>query len=345
MSKLSITLGEGNTPLVRSRSIGPTLGADNLYFKLEISNPTGSYKDRFAAAAVSDLYDNKAPLCLGTSSGNTGAALAAYSAAAGLPCVLAIVDTAPDGKLRQMAAYGATLVKIRGFGGNAEHTKMFAKKLKALAEMLDTTVQMSAFCLAPIGMAGIKSISHELTSSGVPFDHIFSPSGGGGLTLAVARGFQETEAKVAVHCVQPKGNDTIAGALRAGEDRAKSCECTTIVSGLQVATVLDGDNTLLACRSSGGTGHLVSDEEIFECQNRLAREEGIFSEPAGAAALAGAINAIKNRDIDPKSKIACLVTGSGFKDETAVSRMIGETYECPRIESFEEFESIVRASL
>ncbi len=340
-----ITLGEGNTPLVRSRSIGPSMGIENLYFKLETTNPTGSYKDRFAASAISHLLDQKATLCLGTSSGNTGAALAAYSAAAGLPCILAIVDTAPEGKLRQMAAYGATLVKVSGFGTDAQITKEIASELTHLAISLNTSVQISAYCLAPLGMAGVESISQELADSGISFDHVFSPSGGGGLTLAVARGFQKTEQpETAIHCVQPEGNDTIAGALRAGDDRAKNCECTTIVSGLQVATVLDGHNTLSACRESGGTGHLVSDEEVFECQTRLAREEGIFSEPAGAVALAGAIRAVKNGELDPKSTIACLVTGSGFKDEASVSRMIGKDYQCPQVDSFSEFEEIVRNS-
>ena len=72
-----LTLGEGGTPLVKSRSLGPALGLENLYFKLEMLNPTGSYKDRFAAIAVSDLLQKKMRFCLATSSGNPGAALAA----------------------------------------------------------------------------------------------------------------------------------------------------------------------------------------------------------------------------------------------------------------------------
>src|SRR5262245_15790004 len=86
-----VTLGEGGTPLVRSRSIGPSIGLDQLYFKLESCNPTGSYKDRFAAVAVSDLAAQGKTRCLATSSGNTGAALAAYCAAAKIRCVIAIV--------------------------------------------------------------------------------------------------------------------------------------------------------------------------------------------------------------------------------------------------------------
>ena len=111
-----LTLGEGCTPLVRSRRIGPDTGLTNLYFKLESANPTGSYKDRFAASAVSHLLARKKTQCLATSSGNTGAALAAACAVAGIPCHLAIVEPAPDGKLSQMLAYGAKLYRIRGFG-------------------------------------------------------------------------------------------------------------------------------------------------------------------------------------------------------------------------------------
>jgi len=338
----SVCLGEGNTPFIRSRSIGPSVGLANLYFKLELTNPTGSYKDRFAAAAISRLLNDNTRLCLGTSSGNTGAALAAFSAAAGLPCILVIVDTAPAEKLRQMAAYGAKLIKVKGFGMDAEVTRKVASDLGHLAEKLNTSVQISAYCHSPTGMTGVESISLELADSGIVTDHVFSPSGGGGLTLAVARGFQKAnEIKPAVHCVQPEGNNTIAGPLRRGGNHAESCQCTTTISGLQVATVLDGNETIAACRKSGGTGHLVTDEEVYQCQSRLAREEGLFSEPAGAVALAGAISAVKRGEIDPQSTVTCLVTGSGFKDEQSVSRMVGEDYQCPQVESLADFEKIV----
>src|SRR5215213_4887230 len=85
-----LTLGEGDTPLVRSRAIGPAAGLPSLYFKLETVNPSGSYKDRFAAAAVSHLRASGRRQVIATSSGNTGAALAAYCAAAGVPCEIAI---------------------------------------------------------------------------------------------------------------------------------------------------------------------------------------------------------------------------------------------------------------
>ena len=118
-----LSLGEGGTPLVRSRSIGPKAGLPSLFFKLETTNPTGSYKDRFAAAAISHMRAEGRTECLATSSGNTGAALAAYCAAAGLRCRIAVVETAPAGKLRQMLAYGAEILRVRGFGLDPDVTR------------------------------------------------------------------------------------------------------------------------------------------------------------------------------------------------------------------------------
>jgi len=338
-----ITLGEGDTPLIRSARIGPSFGLKNLCFKIEASNPTGSYKDRFAAGAISHLLKNKSALCLGTSSGNTGAALAAYSTVAGLRCVLAIVDTAPEEKLRQMLAYGAELIRIRGFGTDARITNEIAQGLRELAEGLGTEVQISAYKYSAAGMAGVQTISWELAEQ-MPdgIDHVFSPSGGGGLTLAIARGFELTNThSPAVHCVQPSGNNTIAGPLCEGLDHARNCgECTSRISGLQVAGVIDGHGTLAACRQSGGTGWLVDDDEVFSLQKRLAREEGIFSEPAGAVALAGALRALDEGILSTTDSVICLVTGSGFKDNVALQGMTSDL-TCPVVDSLEAFADIV----
>lgn len=340
-----ITLGEGDTPLIRSARVGPSLGLENLFFKIESSNPTGSYKDRFAAGAISHLLKNGVPLCLGTSSGNTGAALAAYSALAGLRCVLAIVDTAPEDKLRQMLAYGAELIRIRGFGTDARITTEIAHGLRELAVELKTEVQISAYKYSAPAMAGVQTIAWELAEQ-VPdgIDHVFSPSGGGGLTLAIARGFESTDThSPAVHCVQPSGNNTIAGPLRDGRDRARSCgECSSRISGLQVAGVIDGHDTLAACRQSDGTGWLVDDDKVFSLQKRLAREEGIFTEPAGAVALAGAVQAFEEGALSANDRVVCLVTGSGFKDNAALQAMTSDL-TCPVVDSLEAFTQIVNS--
>ncbi len=323
-----ITLGEGETPLVRSRSIGPASGLQKLYFKLETSNPSGSYKDRFASAAITNMIAQGQTTCIATSSGNTGAALAAYCAAAKIRCRIAVVETAPVAKLQQMLACGAEIIRVKGFGTDAAVTDAVFSELKKLAGLPGSALQISAYACSPIGMRGVESISFELAEQvegGV--HHIFCPAGGGGLTLAVARGFSglkehgRSTQGPAVHCVQPEGNDTIAGALRAGRTSGRDVECTSMISGLQVASVIDGNDVIRECRPTGGTGHLVADEDVWDLQKQLAREEGIFCEPAGAVALAGALKARSNSEVAPGDTVVCLVTGSGFKDAGSVERM------------------------
>lgn len=314
-------LGEGRTPLLRSRAIGPAEGLGRLFFKVETANPTGSYKDRFAARAVALMREQGAHTCVATSSGNTGAALAAYCAASGLRCRIAVVETAPMGKLQQMLAYGATIQRVRGFGTDAEVTRRTFERLQELGRSPGHALHISAYACSPLAMEGVESVATELASQLPEMAQVFCPAGGGGLTLAVARGLQKAGHPAAVQVVQPEGNDTMAGPLREGLLSARAVQCRTAISGLQVPSVLDGDAVIAACRASGGTGHLVSDEEVWTCQRRLAREEGIFSEPAGAVALAGALKAWKQREIDPKAAVVCLVTGSGFKDVTSVERL------------------------
>jgi threonine synthase len=255
-----------------------------------------------------------------------------------------------------MQVYGATLVRIKGFGIDAAITESVADGLVRLAAKLGTPVQISAFCYAPVGMAGVQVIAREIADSEMAIEHVFSPSGGGGLTLAMARGFDGVDASPSVHCVQPEGNDTIATPLREGRASARAVECTTAISGLQVANVMDGHETLSACRRSGGTGYSVSDEFVHEVQHRMAREENISCEPAGAVAVAGAIRAAEWREISSGSSVVCLVTGSSFKDKSSASRArmadasagrerVEPTGGCKSVDSFGAFETVVHETL
>ena len=328
-----VSLGEGGTPLIPSTRIGPTAGLSNLWFKVETSNPAGSFKDRMGAASVSHMLASGQTRCIATSSGNTGSALSAYCAAAGIACEIAVVETAPESKLRQMMAYGANVFRIRGFGLDPDISSRVFTRLEEIAGRPDSAIQVSSYIYSPEGMTGVETVSHELAEQaeqlGQTIDRVFCQAGGGGLCVAVARGFAslirtgKLDQSPAVDCVQPEGNNTMAGPLRDGAERAQECLCTTKVSGLQVPNINDGHLVIQECRPTGGTGHLVADEFVWETQRRLAREEGIFTEPAGAVALAGALQAAQNGECDPDAMLVCLITGSGFKDEASVERMIG----------------------
>ena len=149
------------------------------------------------------------------------------------------------------------------------------------------------------------------------------------------RGFEDLAGADASHgepriqIVQPDGNDTIATPLNEGADEARPiAQCASRISGLQCPSILDGHELVRAARRTSGTGHLVSNEAIWDMQRRLAFEEGVFCEPAGAVATAGAVLAARNGKIDQNDCVVCLVTGSGFKDE-ASARDIAEQTSCP----------------
>jgi threonine synthase len=179
-------------------------------------------------------------------------------------------------------------------------------------------------------MSGVQSIAYELAEQ-LPkgIDHIFCPAGGGGLLLAVARGFAsiveggQSACSPVIHCVQPAGNNTIAGPLRGANERAQAVLCTSNISGLQVPNVIDGDEVIAACRRSGGTGHLIEDEEAWTAQYRLSHEEGIFCEPAAAVSVAGLLRAATAGELKTDATFVCLITGSAFKDPPSLDRLAG----------------------
>jgi len=320
-----ILLGEGETPLIKSKAIGKQLGVPELYFKLENLNPSGSYKDRFAAMFISLLKSRSIPICLATSSGNTGAALAAYCAAAKIKCILAIVDGAPLAKIKQMQLYGASTYMIKDFGKDMNVTKDVFNFLEATADSLGIPLPISAYHYCGEGMMGVQTISYELMEEENSIDHIFLPAGGGGLTLAVAKGVQLFAAKnpgsviPKVNCVQPVGNDTIATALRNKTGKAIAVPYSaTEISGLQVPNVLDGDAVIKECSGLNGNGYVVPDPLVFEFQRSLALQEGIFCEPAAAVPLAGLAIAVEKKEVTSEEKVVCIITGSGFKDMASV---------------------------
>lgn len=320
-----IDLGQGGTPTVRSRAIGPKAGIADLRFKLEHLNPTGSYKDRFAGLAVGRALAEGADRCIATSSGNTGAALAAFCAAAGLDCELFVSELAPAGKLGQMQAYGAKVFRVKGMSVNADDSIRAMNALEQATRALGLPLHTSAYAKAPRDMEGIKTIAYELAEDVPDVSDVFVPVGGAGLYVAISRGFADLEqaggpASPRMHVVQPAGNDTVATPLRAGATEARDVATSTTISGLGVSHVLDGTVAIGHARRTGGTGFLADEDFIRKVQGRLAEEEGIFVEPAGATSVAGALLAAEEGLLRAGTSV-CILTGHGFKDPASVSVM------------------------
>ena len=312
-----ISLGEGNTPLVPSARIAPALS-----FKLEFTNPTGSYKDRFIQRELAHLR-TRPPFVLATSSGNTGASLAAYAARAALRCFICAHPEAPAGKLMQMRAHGSTVLRIPGFSVDAAITASVFAELEHWQQQYEVPLIVSAFRYCPVGMRGVEAIADELADAAP--QHVFVPVGGGGLYVAVARGFARLGLPTKVHAVQPAGCPTVVAAWQQGLAKATPVSSHTRISGLSVPSDIDATLALEHLRSNGGLGLAVTDEEVWAAQDHLLREEGIFAEPAGAAALAGWLSATAQGLIDPAAAAVCLVTGHGAKDAASLEAAAART--------------------
>jgi len=316
-------MGEGNTPLAESVRIGPELGI-RILFKLEMCNPTGSYKDRFVAAELAHWLRQGATACLATSSGNTGSSLAAYSARYGMRCAIFVNQEAPAGKLMQMRAHGSRIFRVKEFITSPEVTESVYRRLRAVTEVSGAPLIVSAYRHCPQGMAGVETIAKEILALvDDPPSHVFVPVGGGGLFTAIARGFCFAGfPEVKIHAVQPSGCATVVSAYEQGREEILPVSSTTRISGLAVPFDIDAGRALAELRRGGGWGIAVSDEDVWEAQSRMIQEEGIWPEPAGAAALAGCLRAHRRGQLRRGATVVCIVSGHGFKDPGSLQAAI-----------------------
>lgn len=314
-------MGEGGTPLVESCRIGAKLLGARLAFKLEMVNPTGSYKDRFIAAELEHLLARGVRVCVATSSGNTGASLAAYCARYGLACAIVVNADAPAAKLLQMEAHGARLLRVTGFATSPEVTEAVFADLREFTDGGRAALVVSAFRYCPVGMEGVKAIAREIVAQAPDVAHVFAPVGGGGLFAAVSAEMRRNSPGARVHAVQPNGCPTVLNAVRLSKS-VEPVESATRLSGLSVPFDIDASLAVRMLREGGGEAFGVDDTEVFEAQREMLREEGIYCEPAGAAALAGARRAVASGVVKPGERCVCLVTGHGSKDTASVQSHI-----------------------
>ena len=319
-----VSLGEGDTPLLHVPALAAKLGIAAFAVKAEHMNPTGSFKDRIASVAMSIVLERGLGGCLGTSSGNGGAAIAAYAARSGRRSFLFTLADTPTEKLRQIRALGAEVYRLEGMD-SARGLKDIIEIIPELARSCGYLPFITAFRLMPEAMEGAKTISFELAESIPSATAVYVPVGGGGLLTAIHRGYAEVAACLPngvprLVGVQPSGCATLDRALKNKPpvvDRV-----ATTISGLQVAFLLDPDGATAAVRDSGGHAVTVEDPEIWEAQRLLARE-GVLVEPAGATALAGVLADARAGRLGLDDQIVAVLSGAGWKDGTALSRLSG----------------------
>jgi threonine synthase len=311
-------LGEGDTPLIHSQRIGAALGLKHLFFKNEGLNPSGAFKDRAGTMVAALALDAGAAGILSASSGNASSAIAAYCAAAGLKCVILMEPGNPPNKLRQTLVTGARVVLVEG---------VFAHGPEALAQFLtDVAAQVGyypGFVWAPVNpyiLEGIKTISYEIAAQlpAAP-DVVIAPVGGGDMFTAQWYGYQELQRAGVIDRlprmigVQSVNAPPLLEAVRNGAKKVATLPyARSKISGINVP--FTGDHALRAIDESGGTAVGVTDEAVWTMQRRLALEEGIWVEPAGAASIAAVSTLLAQRLISTDERIVCVMSGAGFKD-------------------------------
>ena len=304
-----VTLGEGNTPVVRMPAVERALRLGDVRGKLELVNPTGSFKDRGAAVMMSAMVEHGVGEVVEDSSGNAGAAVAAYAARAGVRAHVFVPASAPGAKVRQIEAYGAQTHPIDGTRDEVTAATVEFCESKGLA--------YASHNLSPYFLEGTKSFAYEVLDQ--PPEHLVVPVGNGSLLIGAYMGFREMidagrcNRIPKLHCVQARAVMPIAAAF-SGEAWAASDAGSTVAGGIAVGTPPRAEQVLDAVRKSGGSASAVEEDDILRWQRFLAVSEGVFCEATSAAAFAGLEVLARNGVIAPSERVLVPVTGSGLKD-------------------------------
>lgn len=314
----AVTLGEGMTPVVPLPRWGERAGLARVFAKLELLAPTGSFKDRGAAVMVTRARELGARRLVEDSSGNAGAAVAAYAARAGLPCTIYAPAAAPEAKLVQIAAAGAQLVRVPG-----------PREAVAAAAMADQSgdAYYAGHNTNPYFVEGTRTFAFEVVEQfpGDPPEHLIMPVGGGSLYLGAWLGFSEWRRAgwlprlPRLHLAQAAGCAPLAAAAEQGaEDAVAVDRRPTIAGGVTIERPARARLLLRALRESGGRAVAVDDAAIQAEQRALARLEGLVCEPTSAVAFAALAALARTGAVGRDERVVVAVTGGGLKDVDAL---------------------------
>jgi threonine synthase len=317
-----ISMGEGSTPLIYSPQLSKQIGHGcEVFIKNEGLNPTGSFKDRGMTVAVSKAIERGVKVLICASTGNTSASGAAYAARAGITCVVVLpAGKIATGKLLQAFAYGAKIVAIEGNFDDALGI------VRELGQRGDFAIVNS---INPDRIAGQKTAAFEVVDAlGDAPDFHLLPVGNAGNITAYWAGYREYHTHEKSTKLPAMIGFQAAGAAPIFYNRVIE-KPETVASAIRIGNPASWKQARAAITESHGAIDVVSDEEILAAQTWLSRHEGIFVEPASAAAIAGLFKCCDSREaaysfhkIPETSRIVCTVTGHGLKDpDVIIERM------------------------
>ncbi len=302
-----ITLHEGNTPLIKASHIEEIIKEEiNLYFKFEGANPTGSFKDRGMTLAISKAAEENARAVICASTGNTSASASAYSARAGISCIVIIPEgKIAMGKLAQAMIHGAMVIQIDG---------NFDDALNMVKEIVAKYPIVLVNSLNPFRIEGQKTAAFEVCDQlgQSPVYHAL-PVGNAGNITAYWKGYKEYYATGRIKAFPKMIGFQAAGAapIVLGHPVEKP---ETLATAIRIGNPASWKSAIAARDESGGKIDAVTDDEILEAYKFIASREGIFCEPASAASLAGVIKLSGQNYFSAGDTIVCTLTGHGLKD-------------------------------
>ena len=310
-----VSLGEGDTPLVRAPWLSERTGCD-VWLKLEGANPTGSFKDRGMTVAVSAAVREGAEAVVCASTGNTAASAAAYAARAGLRGAVIVPEgKIATGKLAQALMHGARVIALRG---------NFDKALELVRGLADKHPVALVNSVNDFRIEGQKTAAFEVCDElGEAPDVLCVPVGNAGNVTSWWRGFGQSGASPRLHGYQAAG----AAPLVHG---APVEQPETVASAIRIGNPARWEDAMGAFTASRGAIRAVTDEQILEAYGLLAAREGVFCEPASAASVAGLLaNGAEGR-------VVCVLTGHGLKDPQAAMSRAAPVIPCePYLEGIE----------
>lgn len=315
-------LAVGGSPLLDAPVLGRELALLRLWLKDDTRLPSASFKDRAGFVALAHAHARREPLVAGASTGNAASSLACLAARIGMKTLIFLPENAPRAKVAQILLYGAQVVAVRG-----------------------TYDQAFDLCLAacerhgwynrntghnPYTREGKKTCAFEIAEQmdwNVP-DWVFVPTGDGNILSGIWKGFVElreaglTERVPRLAAVQAERSNAIQLAFD-GDGELRPVGGETIADSISVSLPRDGHAAVRALRESRGLAVLVSDDDIRAAMRLLARTEGVFAEPAAAAAIAGVARAVREGRVRASESTVALVTGNGLKDVNSAMQAAG----------------------
>ena len=319
-----ISLGEGDTPLIYCRELSKRVGRGcDVFVMNEGVNPTGSFKDRGMTVAVSKAMERGAHALICASTGNTSASATAYAARAGISCAVILpAGKIASGKLLQAFAYGAKIVAVDGNFDDA------LRIVRELGQRGDFVIVNS---INPDRIAGQKTAAFEIVDEiGDAPDYHLLPVGNAGNITACWAGYREYHSQDRSRTLPVMLGFQAAGAAPIFHNQIIE-QPETIASAIRIGNPASWKQARAAIEESRGAVDVVTDEEILAAQIWLARHEGIFVEPASAAAIAGFFKCCDSneavysfRNIPEGSRIVCTVTGHGLKDPDVIMQHMRE---------------------